>query len=125
MWLRNDTNRGQEYNGSPIYCVSPNKSYVSIHSSVLSEICSILLLDKYTFITTWKARFRLEFQNPWSSGPECVGLKPDNKWVQVACHYLSQVSRGRVESWVSVYFNNASSMGEQQVIHENLLCTPP
>lgn len=54
-------------------------------------------------------------------------VKPDNqhKWVWAACYYLSQLSRERVESYISIYSNNISSMEEKQVIHDNLLCKPP
>lgn len=96
---------------------------MSIDSNVLSEIPSILL-DEYTFMTTWNARFQLEFQNPWSSGPECVDLKSDNKWVWVAYHYLSQLIRGSGESGVSVYFNNASSLEDSRLFMKTCSTLP-
>lgn len=37
-------------------------------------------------------------------------MKLGNQWVCAACHYLSQFSRDRVESYMSVYSNPAGSM---------------
>lgn len=55
-----------------------------------------------------------------SPGPNWgVALKPDNKWVPAACHYLSHV-----ESQMSVYSSNAGGVGEQPVSH-TLPCLSP
>nr|KAF6335400.1 hypothetical protein mPipKuh1_008083 [Pipistrellus kuhlii] len=42
-----------------------------------------------------------------------------------ACHYVSQLSRDRVESCLSVHSNAAGGTGGQQVIHQNLFCNAP
>lgn len=51
-------------------------------------------------------------------------LESNHQRVGAASRYLSQLSRDRVESQMSVHSNNAGSAGERQVILENLLSTP-